>query len=666
MFHPAIISRNQERLEAALSTPLRRYTFAECEDFAFRMRDVEWSAEGNPSRALTPEEQMFIFHNLHLSKIDFLYWAERFCHILTDEKRMEPLHPWPSQLKILSAFASQEKRQLDLTPEAKLKAILLKSRQVGGTVIGEALVAHMIFLSPRTQGIIASDHPDNSNKLWQVMIRMYDHLPGWMKPHREAKVKATNLYLDRLMSDLIVGSGNQKTTLGQGMNVDAVHLTEVSTWEKPAYIDEDMMPAFESSHKHHTLMLLESTGCGARGNWFHDQFQVALSGDSSFFPIFIAWYDRPGWRKNSEGVEFNSETKAMAARVRAERDVILDKEQMAFYQLTRRDFEGKDQLETFLQEFPSTIEEAFQTGLRSAFSITLRDKIRNSVRPPLAVYDVNLEKKKLREVPLGEWKLDDKKGKEENRLIVWEWAKPGFLYVLGVDVSYGLTGGDSSAVEVLRVGNKWAPDEQVAEWSGNISPVDLASVVEIIGSIWADPIDKFEAKVAVEVNPGSPGIVTQTELMRRGYPHFYTWVRPDRLGGKPTMIVGWWTTPGTRPLLTEMGVNYIKKNDLLLNSPFFVEEMGTFVNVDGVQRDGTYRPTGVKKLAHAPGYHDDRIMALFIALYVSHSEGVKNSAEDRRQWQEQHSIPKEGVKEFQAMGLTWEEAMTKWEQSLVY
>jgi hypothetical protein len=42
---------------------------------------------------------------------------------------------------------------------------------------------------------------------------------------------------------------------------------------------------------------------------------------------------------------------------------------------------------------------------------------------------------------------------------------------------------------------------------------------------------------------------------------------------------------------------------------------------------------------HAPGYHDDRIMALFIALYVAHENDIRILAEDRRRHQERLKNP---------------------------
>src|ERR1043165_377226 len=126
------------------------------------------------------------------------------------------------------------------------------------------------------------------------------------------------------------------------------------------------------------MITVEGAGGGARGNCFHDQFESAAKGTSLFKPVFIAWYLRPGWTYDPTGLEFNPETRAMADRVKRETGIELKPAQMAFYQVTRLELESKGKLEMFYQEFPSTSEEAFQTGLPSVFPITLRSKIRDA------------------------------------------------------------------------------------------------------------------------------------------------------------------------------------------------------------------------------------------------------------------------------------------------
>lgn len=299
--------------------------------------------------------------------------------------------------------------------------------------------------------------------------------------------------------------------------------------------------------------------------------------------------------------------------------------------------------------------------MRSVFPITLRAKLRDQCRPPDGVFEVNLIEKKLRPLERERWVLDPTPGKENNRLLVWDtgtwgWARPGYLYIIGVDASYGMEGKDAAAIEVMRVGNKWLPDEQVAEFRGTISPLDLAKVAWILGSVYRDRETGLEAEMVVEVNPGSPGIVTQTELLRMGYPNFYAWQKPTRSDGGYTKELGWYTTAATRPLLTEMGVDYIKKEDLIINSQYFLEEMTSFVFVE--------KQNGHRRMQHAPGYHDDRIIALFMALNVAHGDDVQSMADARRKAEKQRKTPEVRPVQFQQLGLTMDQAMAMWEESL--
>lgn len=672
MYHPSVIAHSQERLEKALGMPLREYNDTEVMDYAYRLKDVEWEGEEPISAIIAsqPEDvQLYIFNELQRSKIDFRYWCSRYAKITDDRGKLSALKPWPSQMALLDKLAEIEREEWDYFTahpklsefECKMMMVLLKSRQIGGTVISEALAAHLTVFFPHTRTVIGSDHPDNSLKLFRVLTGIIDNLPGWMKPRADARVKATNLHFPDLDSDVVVGSGNQKTTLGQGMTVDVAHLTELSTWkpENALALDYDLRPAFASSRKHHSLLILESTGAGGKGNWFHDQYQLAATGQSEFKNLFVGWFMCPDkFARRADGVEFNDVTKGIAARVLQESGIELSREQMSWYQFKRNEAEAGGKLEIFLQEHPSFAEEAFQMGLRSVFTLEERSKVRSQCRTPAAVYEVNLSTQKLRPVDLERYIKDQTPNKADNKLVIWEENKPGYVYVVGVDASYGQDGGDSSAIEVVRVGNRWTPDEQVAEWRGTIPPSQLHIPAWIVGNVYTDREMGLPAKMAVECNPGSPGIVCQTDLMRRGYTHFYIYSRPLRQDGKFSQEVGWWTTPATRPVLTEKGVEAIRKGDLRVNSPGVVEEMGSYVVA--------MMPNGRRELTHADGYHDDRLMALFIAYYVAHEHDTVMIADERRRAYEQRF---KGVtappREFNTMGISWEQAMERWENDVL-
>jgi hypothetical protein len=179
----------------------------------------------------------------------------------------------------------------------------------------------------------------------------------------------------------------------------------------------------------------------------------------------------------------------------------------------------------------------------------------------------------------------------------------------------------------------------------------------MIGGVYKDKLEGTPAMIVIESNPGSPGIVPQEDLIKRNYPNLYTWKSPGKISGTWTTQVGWKTTPSTRPLLTEAGVKGIRDKQLLINSPFFVDEMLTYVDT-GVGK-------GKRHFEHAPGYHDDRIMALFIAYYIAHENDTLAMAEERRRRQIQLTSPKDPSKviQFSASFDTYEDLLSRWEDA---
>ena len=633
MYSYSVVEKNRLKLEETLGIELPYWTYQQVRDFSIRLKG-KFDSEGNQLLGLAPEEEHFITSSRLLAKIDFRFFLTRFCLILTDEKKLEPVVPWPSQEKVLKIMQEEELRQEEFG-SSKILLALLKSRQVGGTVLGEALVAHMVFLNANTQGLIASDHPDTSLNLYHVLTRIYDNMPPWFRPPIKGRVKGTHLHFPDLDSDVLVGAGNQRTTMGQGMNIDVCHLTELSTWEFPSYIDEDLMPAFNSSRKHHSIILLESTGAGAKGNWFYEHFMAAWGKKTSFKAIFAAWYLRPNNRVRSEGFTFLPHTLDMAKRVLQESGEKLDREQLAFYQYARRDFEEKGELEKFYQEYPSTVEEAFQTGVKSAFPLELRSRLRDRVKKPIFVGEVNLSTGKLKKLDIEEFQASEDPLKWKGRLRIWELPKKGKFYVVSVDASHGLDA-DNAAIEVIRVGDRKDLDEQVAEWAGDLPPGDLAVVAGVIGRIYRDKDADLDALMAVECNPGSPGTTTQLVLQQLNYNNFYMWRRPHAATGGEATVYGWWTTPATRPLLINVLLEYLGKEDVLVNSPELIAEMGSFVK--------TRLPSGRIHWEAFSGYHDDRLIALGIALYISHDQDVVNLADERRKAEDTRGKLKEGIR----------------------
>lgn len=210
-------------------------------------------------------------------------------------------------------------------------------------------------------------------------------------------------------------------------------------------------------------------------------------------------------------------------------------------------------------------------------------------------------------------------------------------YIMGVDVSDGL-GQDRSVIQVIRQGTIEEPAEQVAEYaSDQILPAGLAYIIQAIGEYYRDE-DGIEAKAAVETN--SHGLTTQDTLqLHLGYANFYTWEYLDAADAdrRYSTKVGWYTTPRTRSaLLTKLRDAICTYDaitgfpDLLTHSPYLHEEFKDF------QTEGA-----VWEAEAAKGAHDDRVMALAIAYYVSFRMQAGETEpldERRRRRSEQHAI----------------------------
>ncbi len=85
-------------------------------------------------------------------------------------------------------------------------------------------------------------------------------------------------------------------------------------------------------------------------------------------------------------------------------------------------------------------------------------------------------------------------------------------------------------------------------------------------------------------------------------------VRPyDYKVNEGTEIPGFQTTMKTRPLIVAAIIQHMRENSLVLHSPRLTAEFSTFVMINN-------------KPQHEPGFHDDLIFGLGLALYVRDNE----------------------------------------------
>jgi hypothetical protein len=356
--------------------------------------------DGALLRPLKPEEERWILNELVMSKASFEYWATRYTLIKTKEASSTPLFPlFESQAIILDRIGKIEEKCVSGERLDGILVAILKARQLGASTLSEAMIAHRAFLYGNTTALIAADVPAQSAYLYNMLERIYDNLPWWMQPEQKYREKESQLYFDRTDSLILVESGKsvrggatlgqERGQMGRGKTFPLAHLSEISTWENAAQIDDALMPAIPRHHR--TLAVFESTARG-RGNEWHDMWLVACKGIGRVVPIFIPWYgeSKTYVSRAPEGWEPSDLAKAHAARaleVSAKwcgKTIRLDRNQLYWWETSRSEAKEKRKLHVFLAEYCADPSEAFQNTGQSVFPFEVLHEIRNRIKEPLA------------------------------------------------------------------------------------------------------------------------------------------------------------------------------------------------------------------------------------------------------------------------------------------
>lgn len=226
------------------------------------------------------------------------------------------------------------------------------------------------------------------------------------------------------------------------------------------------------------------------------------------------------------------------------------------------------------------------------------------------------------------------------RGIIWlyEPPNPRAKYVMGIDPTQGRTGWnryfredddqltDNGAIEIIRLGKGdpaspgFIPDVQVAEFAAPIDPYELADIANILGRMYSGNDEDGQALAIIEVYPG-PGGPTQRMLMEKyGYTNLYRWQFLDtgETSSHSKFDFGWYSTKQSVQHLWTRGLRTIHRKQLVFKSPHLVEEFAN-CQMDTVKLRG----------AAASG-HDDRVVAMLLAIWAGHNYTFSMETEKSR------------------------------------
>lgn len=666
MYSPEVIAANVQRandwFKRRYHTDLRYHSIEQVE---YAVAQIARYGE-----SISPDIATFIANERTLCRLDFHYWSSRYAWIKTWDNRVIRFKPNIAQQIFLSLLAQMELEGKELMFQ------FLKARRLGVSTISQLCVEHRIQFRHHLQAIIGSDNPEDSDKLSKMLFLSLEKQPKWLRPEcgyfspSESGRYKTGLFYEFDNGNRIdLEHGTQESDIGRGENPTVGHLSELAKMINAiSLIDAGLMRAIIPSPA--VFWVFEGTADGD-DNWWARKYRYnkanygRVGGSARMRPTFLPWfigsdiYPTEMWLRTNEWERVRGSWVPKEATIKhatKARDYVavnpllrqhlgsdwaMPLEQMYFYECSIREYKESGILHKWLQEMAGDDEEAFQSTAFSIYDAELRMDIRNSITNPLAVYAVTgkdvptrftpsnrdlqgpaltVTARHARNLPPFHFHLQRLQfhGYSEtdphNKFFVWEEPEDGCEYLLAVDTSDGLGAerSDNSVIQVLRKGDRYRNDAQVAEFaSPDISGTDLWPWVLAIGTYYSVRLKgrAQQPQLVVETNrEGGRELIKHME--NRGWGNFYYHLR-----GK-TPHLGIHVTRMNRQGDDSIIQNFtqaVNNSYLTINSYWLVGELDSFVK----HANG--------KVSAADGRHDDRLFALAEAHYAAYSWDVRSS-----------------------------------------
>ncbi len=449
--------------------------------------------------------------------------------------------------------------------------IILKARKVGITTYKCAEYFHNTIFVPNTITTIIAHNLDTTVEIFEKIKLFYDKLPDALRPAISRSNRRELVFThapdgSELNSKYSVGTAGN-VEFARGKDIDNLHLSEYAFYRDPEKIRTGAMQALRTGGK----ISVESTANGF--NDFRNEWQKALSGDSMFKPHFFPWYEDPTCALPPAYLERLTDTE-----LELKRKYRLSDDQIMWYRNKRLSLG-----DMIRQEYPFNDAEAFLSSTRCVFDTA-------------ALLGLAAELKDFAPVRTA----------EGGRLKIWKEPVPRRKYTAGADCSEGVAGGDYSCCIVIDS----ETCEQVAEIHGHWPPYIFAAKCRELCDSYNN------ALLAVERN-NHGHTVLNTLRHQLDYPNLYEHRDYDKKGAM-TKKLGWDTNVKSKPIMIDELVRGIAERSVGLLSPEFVKECMSYVYND---RGG---------MAAETGCHDDRVMAMAIALQARKTQTFEITDFDMR------------------------------------
>lgn len=300
----------------------------------------------------------------------------KYClRVVNKQGQLVPLEFNDDQLLLHNMIEQQ------LAETGMVRMVVLKGRKQGVSTYVAARFFHKAFFNSYKQVFILSHLSDSTDVLFGMVSIFYNNLPEPLKQKLLIDNKR-ELGFENNSKYTVATAGEGE--IGRGATPHLFHGSEIASYSHTDNIETGIFEAVALEPG--TEMILESTAKGV-GNLFHKYAIMALEKTGIFRLAFLPWFlhkanslDIP---RDSLPFIHNEEEKDLVSKY-----PIITDQQLYWRRMKKA---GKDEW-MFKQEFPSTIQEAFQTSGDSFIDAQAVHKARKSgVTDGFAPYIVGID-----------------------------------------------------------------------------------------------------------------------------------------------------------------------------------------------------------------------------------------------------------------------------------
>lgn len=480
---------------------------------------------------------------------------------------------------------------------------LVKPRQIGFStlyIIDE--LDDSMWIKGMTCGIIAHE-AKRLPEYFNIAKLAFAYFPDQLRPRTKTDTKYMYEFTHRYDGDPLDSSIYVATDV-RGGTVQRLHVTE-SAWIK----DRQALKAGSKQAVPLTGRISEETTGNGFGE-FYDDFEAARSNPNpteyDYRAFFYSWIENPEYSLPGECPDKTQEELNILKIGKEKFGIDITDGQILWRRWKIRDLATQNQdtgigltgSQLFKQEYPLTIQEAFQAGAGNIFDGERVDGI--ILNPPLSIkqieekYRINWDQRNTKEREIIEALISGARELMRIGVVIWHLPDPRKAYTIGIDPSDG-QGSDFGPVDVWEF-DETSPQKrrQVAQFYGKVRPDELAEIGVRMAKYYNN------AYMGVENN-----MITTILYVSKIYDNYYFESKVDEKTAKRTKKIGFNTNTLTRDLIIDNFIIAFDEDALEINSPVTVREMKTFV-----------RDPKTKKREHAAGKHDDALFAAFIANHM--------------------------------------------------